>query len=175
MKDLSTAYLSAGSNLGDRKGNLERAFSSLHRAGIKLEKISSYFETEPVGFRDQPWFLNVAVEVRTHLAPPDLLEACQAIEAIQGRVRSFKDAPRVLDLDILLYEDLVVDEPRIVIPHPRLAERRFVLEPLAQIAPDVSHPVFKKSIRSLLESCTDSSAVRTYSRESPPDESLYRC
>jgi 2-amino-4-hydroxy-6-hydroxymethyldihydropteridine diphosphokinase len=102
------------------------------------------------------------------LTPPELLAACQAIEAAQGRVRSFQDAPRTLDLDILLYGDLMLSDPGLVIPHPRLAKRRFVLEPLARIAPDLLHPVFKKSIRSLLETCPDCSMVRIYSPGDPP-------
>jgi 2-amino-4-hydroxy-6-hydroxymethyldihydropteridine diphosphokinase len=165
---LQIAYLSAGSNLGDRKENLESAFVSLREAGATPSRISSYFETEPVGFREQPWFINVALEVETRLTPSELLATCQAIEAARGRVRSFENAPRILDLDILFYGDLMLNNPGLVIPHPRLAERRFVLEPLARIAPDLVHPVFKKSIRSLLEICPDCSMVRIYSPGDPP-------
>ncbi len=168
MEDLAIAFLSAGSNLGDRKANLERAFAALQKAGAKPKRISSLFETEPVGFREQPWFLNAALEVETDLSPLGLLDVCLAIEVAEGRVRSFRNAPRTLDLDILLYGDRVMEDSRLVIPHPRLAERRFVLEPLAQLAPDLLHPVLKKSIRSLLESCPDSSTVRIYSPGDPP-------
>lgn len=167
MKSPQIAYLSAGSNLGDRKAYLERALASLREGGATPRRISSYFETEPVGFREQPWFLNVAIEVETLLSPSELLTTCQAIEAVQGRVRSFQNAPRTLDLDILLYGDLMLNDPRLVIPHPRLAQRRFVLEPLARIAPDLLHPVFKKTIRSLLETCPDPSMVRIYSPGDP--------
>lgn len=167
MEDLTIAYLFAGSNLGDRKANLERAFASLDEAGATPKRVSSYFETEPVGFRDQAWFLNVAIEVETRFTPSELLETCLAIESAQGRVRTFQDAPRILDLDILLYGDMVINDRRLVVPHPRMEQRRFVLEPLAQIAPDVPHPVLKKSIRSLLESCPDSSMVRLYSPGDP--------
>ena len=160
MRETATAYLSAGSNLGDRKANLERACASLREAGVVTTRVSSFFETEPVGFREQPWFLNAAIEVATCLAPDALLGVCQAIESSSGRLRSFRNAPRTLDLDILLYENLVMSNPGLDIPHPRLAVRRFVLEPLAQIAPGLVHPVLKKSIRSLLESCPDASAVR---------------
>ncbi len=146
--------------MGDRRANLERAFASLREAGARPKRVSSYFETEPVGFREQPWFLNVALEVETSLTPARLLDICLAIETAEGRVRTFLNAPRTLDLDILLYGDLVINGARLVIPHPRMAERRFVLEPLAQIAPELLHPVLQKSIRSLLESCPDSSVVR---------------
>ncbi len=163
MENTAIAFLSAGSNLGDRKANLERAFAALRDAGARPRRISSWFETEPMGFREQPWFLNVALEVETSLTPHGLLETCLAIEEAGGRVRTFQNAPRTLDLDILLYGDLVINCPQLVIPHPRLPERRFVLEPLAQLAPDVLHPVLKKTVRSLLESCPDTSAVRIYS------------
>jgi 2-amino-4-hydroxy-6-hydroxymethyldihydropteridine diphosphokinase len=163
MEGLKIAHLSAGSNQGDRKANLERALASLLEAGVWPKQVSSCFETEPVGFLEQPWFLNIAIEVETRFTPSELLEACLAIESAQGRIRSFQDAPRILDLDILLYGDLVLNDRRLVIPHPRMAERRFVLEPLAQIAPNALHPVLKKSIHSLLESCPDSSMVRLYS------------
>ncbi len=174
MSSPMIAYLSAGSNLGDRKANLKNAFCSLKEAGATPAQMSSYYETEPVGIREQPWFLNAALQVNTGLSPFELLEACQAIEESHGRVRVFKNAPRTLDLDILLYDDLVIDDAQLVIPHPRLAERRFVLEPLAEIAPDVLHPLLMKSIRSLLESCPDPSAVRIYSPGDPPDAFLYR-
>ena len=120
---------------------------------------SSCFETEPVGFLDQPWFLNQAIEMETWLEPRELLFFCQSIEASCGRIRTFPNAPRTLDLDILLYGDAVINQEDLVIPHPRLHERRFALEPLAQIAPEVIHPVLNKSIRLLLEECRDASQV----------------
>jgi len=153
------AFVLAGSNLGDRKANLEFALSSLSQGGT-VSNASSCFETEPVGFSDQPWFLNQAIELKTRLKPTELLSLCQDIEAACGRIRTFPNAPRTLDLDILLYGDLVINQQNLIIPHPRLPERRFALEPLAQIAPNVMHPVLKKSIRSLLEACLDSSEVR---------------
>jgi 2-amino-4-hydroxy-6-hydroxymethyldihydropteridine diphosphokinase len=153
------AFLLAGSNLGNRKGNLEFAASALAAAGTVLKK-SSFFETEPVGYLNQPWFFNQAIELETFLAPSELLLCCQKIETCRGRIRTFANAPRTLDLDILLYGDLSVNQEDLIIPHPRMAERKFVLEPLAQIAPDVMHPLLKKSIRSLLEACPDSSKVR---------------
>jgi len=152
------AYISAGSNLADRKANLEFALDSLAK-GNTVKKVSSYFETEPVGYLNQPWFLNLAIELESPLSPLQLLALCQQIEASCGRVRTFSNAPRTLDLDILLFDDIMINEEKLVIPHPRLSERRFVLEPLAQIAPEVMHPAMKKSIRALLEECPDHSKV----------------
>jgi 2-amino-4-hydroxy-6-hydroxymethyldihydropteridine diphosphokinase len=139
--------------------HLEFALTALARQA-PVNKVSSFFETEPVGYRNQAWFLNIAVEIKTRLFPMDLLHLCNRIETSSGRVRTFSNAPRTLDLDILLYDDLVMNEKVLIIPHPRLAERRFVLEPLAQIAPELLHPVLKKSMRSLLEECRDTSEVR---------------
>jgi 2-amino-4-hydroxy-6-hydroxymethyldihydropteridine diphosphokinase len=161
------AYLSAGSNLGNRLENLQQGISHLQAAGISVTKISSYYETEPIGFLDQPWFLNLALEVDTCLTPHQLLACCSRIEAQQGRARSFPNGPRILDLDILLYEDSVIDDPLLVIPHPGMAGRRFVLQPLAQIAPDRVHPTLKTTIRSLLDRCSDLSTVRCYSPGDP--------
>jgi 2-amino-4-hydroxy-6-hydroxymethyldihydropteridine diphosphokinase len=156
---MTRAFILAGANLGDREANLKFALDSLAKGGTVV-KTSSRYETEPVGFLDQPWFLNLAIELETKLAPYVLLSFCQGIEASCGRIRTFPNAPRTLDLDILLYGDIVVSEKDLVIPHPRLQERRFVLEPLAQIAPEIVHPVLKKSIRFLLETCSDTARVR---------------
>jgi 2-amino-4-hydroxy-6-hydroxymethyldihydropteridine diphosphokinase len=159
MNIVQETFILAGSNLGDRKAYLEYSVKSLEQAGTVLT-VSSCFETEPVGFPDQPWFLNQAIALSTRLAPSELLLCCQRIETSGGRIRTFTNAPRTLDLDILLYGDLVLNQENLIIPHPRLAERRFALEPLAQIAPDVVHPLLGKSIRCLLEACPDSSKVR---------------
>ena len=156
---MTKAFILAGTNLGNREANLKFALDSLAKGG-GLVKVSPCYETEPVGFLEQPWFLNQAIELETNLNPHVLLLLCQEIEASCGRVRTFLNAPRTLDLDILLYGDLVVREEKLVIPHPRLQERRFVLEPLAQIAPDLVHPVLHKTIRLLLEACPDTSRVR---------------
>ncbi len=163
-EEMWRAFILAGSNLGNRKANLEFALTSLLQGGI-VPKASSFFETEPVGFLDQPWFVNQAIELETRLAPSELLSLCQKIENSCGRVRTFPNAPRTLDLDILLFGDLVMNLPDLIIPHPRLSERRFALAPLAQLAPDFLHPVLKKSIRSLLETCPDTSEVRVW----PPE------
>ena len=163
---MSTAFILAGTNLGDREANLEFARRELARQAKSI-RYSSCFETEPVGFLDQPWFLNQAIELETELAPMELLSLCQRIEASRGRMRTFPNAPRTLDLDILLYGDAVIHEEGLVIPHPRLQERRFALKPLAEIAPEAVHPVLKKSIQVLLESCPDSSKVETYATPDP--------
>ena len=156
-------YISAGSNLGDRKANLSEGLRLLKAAGVQPRLVSSFFETEPVGNQAQPWFLNLALEVETPLPPQELLRCCLQIEFSRGRVRSFWGAPRTLDLDILLYGDMVIQEPHLTIPHPRMAERRFVLEPLAEIAPEVVHPLLKKSVVSLLQNCPDQSSVQRFS------------
>ena len=156
------AFLSAGTNMGDRKAHLEFALRSLSKGG-SVRQASSFYETEPVGYLDQPWFLNQAIELETEFAPHQLLALCQDIESSGGRIRTFRNAPRTLDLDILLYSNSVVRESDLIIPHPRMAERRFVLVPLAQIAPEFVHPLLKKTIRALLESCADASEVRLVS------------
>ncbi len=163
-----TVFLSAGSNLGNRKEHLLAGLRALDAAGVHPARVSSFFETEPVGTTSQHWFLNVALEARTSLAPQDLLRRCQQIERSRGRIRTFQGAPRTLDLDILLYENFVLDLPHLKIPHPRMAERRFVLEPLAEIAPQLLHPVLHRSILFLLQSCPDSSTVQHYLPGDPP-------
>lgn len=157
-----TTYLSAGSNLGNRETHLRHGIRMLEEAGVLPARISSLYETEPVGYLDQPWFLNLVIEARTALEPVNLLAACRSAEAAEGRVATFRNGPRPLDLDILLYGSVVLQTPELVIPHPRLSRRRFVLEPLAEVAPELVHPVLRKSVRSLLEHCPDKSRVRLY-------------
>jgi 2-amino-4-hydroxy-6-hydroxymethyldihydropteridine diphosphokinase len=162
MAESRIAYLSAGANLGDRRAALIAAVQALSGGG-RVRRVSAMFETEPVGYRDQPWFLNIAVEIETGFTPRELLAACLEIEARHGRVRTFAGAPRTLDIDILLHGDLVVDQPDLQIPHPRMTDRRFVLMPLAEIAPDAIHPVHRLSIAVLLARCQDASAIRRVS------------
>jgi len=141
-------YLSLGSNLGDRQANLRNAIGRLLELGDVLE-VSSYYETEPVDFTDQPWFLNCAVAVRTELLPNDFLKGIQAIEKSLGRQRTQPKGPRTVDIDILLFGQQTINTPHLQLPHPAMVERRFVLEPLTEIAPEVMHPKMKKTIRQL--------------------------
>jgi len=153
-------YLSLGSNLGDRAKNLHDAIAALGNAGVQVVRISSLYETEPVDYLHQPWFLNCAVEAETELASLDLLRAVRGIEAQMGSKKLIAKGPRLIDIDILLYGNEVIDTPELRVPHPRMHLRRFVLQPLAEIAPDVQHAVFHLSISELLARTLDKSAVR---------------
>ena len=144
-----TVYLCLGSNMGNRQGNLDKAIDFLSQR-LKVGKVSSIYDTEPVGNTEQPRFLNLVCQVFTRLEPEGLLTLAKGIEAKLGRVAGIPNAPRPIDIDILLYGDEVINTPQIKIPHPRLAERAFVLIPLAEIAPDLVHPVLKQSIKDLL-------------------------
>lgn len=151
---LETAYLALGSNLGDRRALIESAIAHLDRLPeTRVIARSRLIETDPVGPPGQARYLNAAVGVETSLSPRGLLERCLEIEASHGRTRRPGErwGPRLLDIDLLLFGDLVIDEPGLCVPHPRLHERRFVLEPLAGIAPDRVHPVLRRRIQSLLD------------------------
>ncbi len=163
---LAKAYVCLGSNLGDRLQYLKRAIKKIEESNkISIKKISSVYESEPMGYENQRWFLNLVLEVKTSLDPFPLLEHLLAIEDQMGRKREEKCGPRNIDIDLLLYDKRIVDSNRLTIPHPRMHQRRFVLIPLAQIAPRLLHPVLKKSVDELLENCEDKSAVRLYSEK----------
>jgi 2-amino-4-hydroxy-6-hydroxymethyldihydropteridine diphosphokinase len=143
-----TAYLGLGSNLGERRANLERALNFLSQR-LRLEKLSSVYDSEPVGNTEQPRFLNMACQANTTLSPSALLALAKGIEAKMGRTGGSGD-PRLIDIDILLYGDQVIKTPELVVPHPRLTERAFVLVPLVEIAPELIHPLEGKTARELL-------------------------
>jgi 2-amino-4-hydroxy-6-hydroxymethyldihydropteridine diphosphokinase len=147
----SVAYIGIGSNLGSPLENCERAITLIdEHLRIEIIARSSFYETEPVGPKDQNWFLNAVAEISTDLEPIPLLDAFLAIEIAMGRIRNEKWGPRIIDLDILLYEECVIKNSRLEIPHPEMTGRRFVLAPLAELAPDSIHPIEKKTIGQLL-------------------------
>jgi 2-amino-4-hydroxy-6-hydroxymethyldihydropteridine diphosphokinase len=148
---MKTAYLGLGSNLGNREQHIGTALAKLAAPDLRVARVSSLYETEPVGFTAQRWFLNLVAEIETELFPMQLLSRIANVEQALGRVRTVKNGPRTLDIDILLYGRAVVRTAKLEIPHPRMAERRFVLAPLAELAPDLRHPVTHQSIRAMLD------------------------
>jgi 2-amino-4-hydroxy-6-hydroxymethyldihydropteridine diphosphokinase len=153
-----TVYIALGSNLGDRRGNIENALAALAAEQVEIVQRSSLYETAPRDVLDQPWFLNMVAECRTRDFPLQLLARLLRIERELGRDRSgasIPRGPRKIDLDILLFGDAVIAMPRLIVPHPRMLERRFVLEPLAEIAPDLRHPVSRELLASALDKVRD--------------------
>lgn len=153
------AYLSLGSNTGDRAANLRTAIAQLGGAG-SLVTASALYETQPVDVVDQPWFLNCVAAVETGKTPRELLTFVLSVEAAMGRLRLREKGPRKIDIDVLLFGDRVLDEPGLKIPHPAMHKRRFVLEPLVEIAPEALHPVLKKTARELLAALGEGQVVR---------------
>ena len=145
-------YLSLGSNLDDRLANLKQAISSLPPQ-MTVKAKSNVYETPPWGYEDQPMFLNQVLMAETYLEPEPLLKHLKRLEVALGRKATFRNGPRSIDMDILFYDDLVLDTPSLILPHPRLHERGFVLLPLMDIAPDLVHPVMKKSVREMIALC----------------------
>ena len=161
----NAVYLSLGSNVGNRAANLNTAIDRLSAFGEAVA-VSSFYETEPVEFTAQPWFLNCAVAFNTEKTAGQLLDGILEIEQQMGRRRTQKKGPRIIDIDILLFGNLIVDDLGLTIPHPAMHERRFVLEPLAEIAPDAVHPMLKRTIQELLDALPAGQAVRKTSRSS---------
>jgi 2-amino-4-hydroxy-6-hydroxymethyldihydropteridine diphosphokinase len=156
---IAVAYLSLGSNVGDRERNLRNAIRCLRNVG-QVTSVSSFYETEPVEFTEQAWFLNCAAILEIEKTPMQLLCALLRVEQEMGRERVQKKGPRVIDIDIVLFDEIIVNAPELTIPHPAMHQRRFVLEPLAEIAPAARNPVLKKTVRQLLEDLPPVQAVR---------------
>jgi len=148
---VATVYLSLGSNVGDRMAHLRAALDRLAGPDLRVARVSAVYETEPVDYTAQDWFLNLVVEAATRLGPFELLARAQAIESALGRVRTVAKGPRTIDIDILLYGERVVRTAALEIPHPRMHERRFVLAPLAELAPALRHPVTHRTVQEMLE------------------------
>jgi 2-amino-4-hydroxy-6-hydroxymethyldihydropteridine diphosphokinase len=152
-------FLSLGSNLGDRVGNIRKALEQLPDAGVEIKRVSSFYRTEPVDFRPQAWFVNCVAEAMTHLMPLQLLKAVKLVERALGRRPALAKRPRAIDIDILLYESVVMRSAALNIPHQRMAQRRFVLLPLRELAGNLRHPISKRTVLEMLAEAGDTSQV----------------
>ena len=160
---MAKAYIGIGSNLGDKQKNISRAVKLLNKKCKILNK-SSLYETEPIGFKNQYWFLNCAVGVQTELSPQKLLSFLKSIENSMGRINFMKNGPRIIDLDIIFYGNKIINTSNLIIPHPRLHERLFVLRPLKEIYPELVHPIYKKSVKELMEYVKNKEVVKLHQR-----------
>ncbi len=160
--DVATTYIALGANLGDREATLREGVRQLSALG-QVDAVSPLYETEPVGYTEQPPYLNAVARLNTSLSPPELLHALLRIEAGLGRVRTFANAPRTIDLDLLFVDDLVLNDAELTLPHPRLHERAFVLVPLTDIAPNLVHPGLRRTIAELLRTLPYRKGVRRWS------------
>ena len=154
-------YLSLGSNVGDREAHLRDVIARLGTAG-RVVAVSSFYETEPVEFIQQPWFLNCVAALETSQMPRQLMTSLLRIEQEMGRTRVRKKGPRTIDIDILLFDNEQIVSEELTIPHPAMPQRRFVLEPLAELAPEAVHPVLQKTVRELLDALPPGQAVRKF-------------
>jgi 2-amino-4-hydroxy-6-hydroxymethyldihydropteridine diphosphokinase len=159
-KEMTTVYLSLGSNVGNREENLRAAIAALENTGVRVTRVSSFYETEPVDFLEQAWFLNCVVEGETDVPAMELMRALRGIELRMGSKKLVAKGPRLIDMDILLYGSETIDTPELQVPHPRMHLRRFVLVPLAEIAPLLQHPSWAKTVSGLAAGTTDRSQVR---------------
>ena len=163
IPEVSTAgkrvFLSLGSNLGDRVANIRKALEQLPEAGVRIKRVSSFYRTEPMDFRPQAWFVNCVAEAETRLMPMQLLKAVKLVERTLGRRPAVDNHPRPIDIDILLYESVVVRSRTLNIPHPRMAQRRFVLLPLRELAGSLRHPVTRRTVYEMLADAGDTSRV----------------
>lgn len=157
---MTVVYLSLGSNVGNRAEHLQAATVALVGAGVRVGRVSTIYETEPVDYLQQAWFLNCVVEGETDVPAIELLTRLREIEAAMGSSKAFRKGPRIIDLDILFYGDAVIETTELQLPHPRIGARRFVLVPLAELAPELRHPVTGKTAWEMLRDTKDHSEVR---------------
>lgn len=159
---MTTVYLALGSNVGDREKNLDEAVRLLGEAGVHVKQLSTFYETEPVDYLDQAWFLNAVLAAETELPAAELLAKMRGIESHMGSKKPFAKGPRLIDLDILLYGDATIDTPDLQVPHPRMLRRNFVMIPLSEIAPNLQHPSWLHPAKQLLKLTNDQSQVHPH-------------